>query len=279
MQLHTIDHAQEDAPRLFATSLKHTGFAVLKNHPIPVEQIQDVYTDWVNFFQHDSKVDYLFDNDNQDGYFPFLSENAKGSAVKDLKEFYHLYPNGRYPESIGPSTKNLFNQLLHLSIELLSWVQDNSPKEVTNLFSEPLPGMVKKSERNLLRILHYPPLDGSEETSAIRAAEHEDINLITLLVTGTHPGLQVKDSDETWNDVPCDFGMLVVNCGDMLQEASGSFYPSTPHRVINPGNLIQNQSRYTMPFFVHPRDDVKLSDSYTAGQYLEERLKETGVKD
>ena len=78
-------------------------------------------------------------------------------------------------------------------------------------------------------------------------------------------------------DVPCDFGTLIVNIGDMLQEASGGYYPSTIHRVINPDGADMTKSRISLPLFLHPRPDVKLSDRYTAEAYLQERLRELGV--
>jgi isopenicillin N synthase-like dioxygenase len=137
--------------------------------------------------------------------------------------------------------------------------------------------MVTNSEQTLLRILHYPPLDGSEEPDAIRAAAHEDINLLTILPAANEPGLQVKAMDGSWLDVPCDFGNLIVNIGDMLQEASGGYFPSTTHRVINPKGADQTKSRISLPLFLHPNPEVVLSERYTAKSYLQERLKELGV--
>ncbi|MED5427105.1 MAG: 2OG-Fe(II) oxygenase family protein, partial [Candidatus Neomarinimicrobiota bacterium] len=199
--------------------------------------------------------------------------------TKDLKEFYHIYPWGRYPVEISNATIELYECLVELTSVLLGWIQDETPDHVKSLFSIPLPEMIKRSKTNLLRILHYPPLDGGEEPGAIRGAAHEDINLITLLVAGTQPGLQVKDNNSNWHNVPCDIGSIAINAGDMLQEASGGYFPSTTHQVINPGNEIKNESRYSMPLFLHPRDEVVLSDRYTAGQYLDERLKEIGLKE
>jgi isopenicillin N synthase-like dioxygenase len=137
--------------------------------------------------------------------------------------------------------------------------------------------MIKNSEQTLLRVLHYPPLDGSEEPDAIRAAAHEDINLLTILPAANEPGLQVKGKDGNWIDVPCDFGNLIVNIGDMLQEASGGYFPSTTHRVINPEGSDQTRARISLPLFLHPRPDVVLSERYTADSYLTERLRELGV--
>ena len=101
--------------------------------------------------------------------------------------------------------------------------------------------MIEKSQNHLLRILHYPPLNGNEQKGAIRGAAHEDINLITLLVAGTQPGLQVQDINGTWHDVSCDIGSIAINTGDMLSEASNGYFPSTTHRVINPNKQIKNK--------------------------------------
>lgn len=137
--------------------------------------------------------------------------------------------------------------------------------------------MINDSEQTLLRVLHYPPLKGDEEPDAIRAAAHEDINLLTILPAANEPGLQVKSKDGSWLDVPCDFGSLIVNIGDMLQEASAGYFPSTTHRVINPQGSDQSKSRISLPLFLHPRPDVILSDRHTADSYLQERLRELGV--
>ena len=80
--------------------------------------------------------------------------------------------------------------------------------------------------------------------------------------------------DNAWFDVPCDVGLLIVNIGDMLQEASGGFYPSTVHRVLNPTGVAATKSRISLPLFLHPRRDVVLSDHYTVGNYFDERMRE-----
>jgi isopenicillin N synthase-like dioxygenase len=134
--------------------------------------------------------------------------------------------------------------------------------------------MIEGSRKHVLRILHYPPLTGEEEPEAIRAAGHEDINLITILPASNEPGLQVLAKDGSWLEVPCDFGNLIVNIGDMLQEASGGYFPSTTHRVVNPEGADKTIGRISLPLFCHPNPDVILSDRYTADSYLQERLRE-----
>lgn len=273
----TINYNDSDADRLFEESLKNTGFAVIKDHPIDKDLIGEVYKEWENYFSSESKNDYMFDEVKQDGYFPYLTENAKGSTAKDLKEFYHIYEWGRKPHMIGPKTMFLYRELTNIASTLLSWIQKNSPENVSKLFSVPLKDMIYKSQYNLLRIIHYPPLSGNEELNSIRAAAHEDINLLTVLVAGSQPGLQVLDNNENWLDVTTDKNTIVINSGDMLNMASDNYYPSTTHRVINP-DPHSNVSRYSMPLFLHPRDEVVLNENYTAGSYLQERLEEIGLK-
>ena len=277
LELLTISFTDRDAPERFEQSLRSSGFAVLRDHPIPLDIISSVYDEWKIFFSTDLKFDFPFDVDKQDGYFPFLSENAKGSNAKDLKEFYHIYPWGRMPNSIGPSTMDLFNALKDVASTLLEWLQSCSPESVNQLFSMRLKDMIEDSESSLLRVIHYPPMSGNENTGSIRAAAHEDINLLTMLVAGSEPGLQVLDLDGQWHDVSCDQDTIIVNSGDMLKMASGGYYPSTTHQVINP-KVTENVSRYSIPLFLHPRDEVILSESHTAESFLTERLEEIGLK-
>jgi isopenicillin N synthase-like dioxygenase len=165
--------------------------------------------------------------------------------------------------------------LIDLGVRLLEWIEAAAPDPVRRCFPEPLTGTIAGSRETLLRILHYPPITGGEEPGAVRAAAHEDINLITLLPAATAPGLEVKDLQGAWHAVSCDPGMIVVNSGDMLKEASRGYYPSTTHRVVNPDE--RGVSRYSMPLFLHPRSDALLTPERTAGEFLTERLREIGL--
>ena len=138
--------------------------------------------------------------------------------------------------------------------------------------------MVEDSPQNLMRIINYPAISGQETPNAIRAAAHEDINLITVLCASTESGLQAQDIDGNWHDIQCDPGSIAVNTGDMLQMCSDGYFPSTTHRVINPEADKMNVSRMSMPLFLHPHDHVKLSEQYTAIGFLNERLQEIGLK-
>ncbi len=278
MTVLSVRYTATGAGERLARSLRETGFAVLADHPIPRETIAGVYAEWERFFASDGKHAYAFDPVRQDGYFPFRSETAKGYARKDLKEFFHVYPGTRLPEGISDRTRQLYAALASLAGELLGWVEDRTPAEIRAGLSMPLRQMIEGSPQTLFRILHYPPLSGTEEEGAVRAAAHEDINLVTLLVAATAPGLQVRDAGGAWRDVPADPGSIVINSGDMLQMASGGYYRSTTHRVVNPAGEAGRRGRLSMPLFLHPWPQVRLSPTHTAQLYLEERLRELGLK-
>lgn len=279
MKVQVVDFQAPDAPEKFVQSLHQTGFGVLINHPIEKAQVESIYQNWQRFFNSDEKQKFAYDVEKQDGFFSSeVSETAKGNKVRDIKEFYHVYPWGRIPAQLNDEILSYYNNASELAATLLDWVEQHSPIEVAAKYSEPLSNMIKDTPNTLLRVLHYPPLDGHEEAGAVRAAAHEDINLLTILPAANEPGLQVQDMDGNWQDVPSDFGMLIINIGDMLQEASGGYFPSTSHRVINPTGGSRNTSRISLPLFLHPRSEVKLSERHTQHSYLMERLKELGIK-
>jgi len=278
MQLQAIDYTSATAQEDFVKSLHETGFGVLKNHPIQQTLVSAIYNEWQTFFDSEEKYNYRYNKGTQDGYFPpDVSETAKGHTKKDIKEYFHYYPWGQCPEDKKALLEQYYAEANTLASALLAWVEKHSPAEVAKHYSQSLSSMVENSDQTLLRVLHYPPLKGDEELGAIRAGAHEDINLLTILPSANEPGLQVKAKDGTWMNVPCDFGTLIVNIGDMLQEASGGYFPSTSHRVINPEGADKTKSRISLPLFLHPKPEVVLSERHTAKSYLHERLVELGV--
>lgn len=275
MHIETIDYQDGLAGAALYASLKATGFAVLDNHPISPDRIAEMYDLWADFFASQEKFAYAPEPSDHDGYFAFGSENAKDSPLKDLKEFFHVYPQSRMPTELADKTNAIYADLKALGIEVLSWIQQHTPAEVKESFTMPLHEMMNGSSQSLLRVLHYPPVT-EHASGAMRAAPHEDINLITLLLSGSNPGLQAKDTHGVWHDISHDKRMVTINTGDMLAMASNNFYPSTTHRVINP-DPSENSSRYSMPMFLHPRPDVLLRPDRTADDYRQERLREIGL--
>ncbi len=274
VELTAVDYSAPDAEERFVQSLRDTGFGVLRNHPIAQDRVASIYKNWAGFFNSEQKADFLF-SDKYDGFFPQAqAETAKGHNKRDIKEYYHYYPWGRCPDALYEEINAYYEDTVEFASTLLGWVEKQTPSDVAKNFREPLGNMIRGSEQSLLRILHYPPIDDGAEVGAIRAGAHEDINLLTVLPAANEPGLQVKAKDGSWIDVPCDFGNLIINIGDMLQEASDGYFPSTTHRVINPEGQDSRKARISLPLFLHPRPDVVLSDKYSAGSYLQERLAE-----
>jgi isopenicillin N synthase-like dioxygenase len=274
MKVGTIDFRHPDAPRRFDRSLRDTGFAVLVRHPLSADLVRRVQDEWLGWFGTDDKYRYLPGPGAQDGYHPqSRSETAVGAAVPDLKEFFHWYPSGRHPDGPSRAAAELHGAATELGTTLLGWLGDQTPAEVAARLSMPLPQMVEGSGRTLLRILHYPPLTGAEPAGAMRAAAHEDINLLTVLPAATRPGLQVLDTAGAWHDVPCDPGSVVINSGDMLARATGRRYPSTTHRVLLPTGDEARQPRVATPLFLHAADEVDLGGQ-TAFEFLWERLRQ-----
>lgn len=271
-----VDMQAADASEAFVAALKDTGFAVLRNAPLDRERRERIEGDWLRFFHSDEKAQFeAVENavsGNTTGYIPpQVSETAVGHGVKDLKEFYHIAPGAAFPDGLERDAMAYLEESLALGRKLLGWVDE----QLQSLLPEALRGALGASlsrEHSLLRILHYPPLDGNEHAGAVRAAAHEDINMLTVLPVSNQPGLQIFARDGSWRDVPGLPGDVVINAGDMLQEATRQALPSTTHRVINPVDASSNVSRIAMPYFLAPELELPLSERYTAGSYLRERL-------
>lgn len=274
MYIKAIDINGVNAAQKFVNSLRNTGFAVIKNHPIPQTLMHETIEEWKNFFKSASKYDYLAKPPTIAGYFPFKSENAKGYSKKDLKEFFHYYPAHGLPKEMSEKTAQLFLSMETAARMLLGWIEESLPSTIKESLCMPLPKMVEGSKESLIRIIHYPPLANAEEVGAIRAQAHEDINMITLLPAASAPGLQVRDLNGVWHDIQSDPYEIVINAGDSLQELTQHYFISTPHRVINPVDKDRECSRYSMPFFLHAHPQVKLSERHTQESYLKERLNE-----
>lgn len=276
--LEVIDCRSDNASKEFSQSLEEIGFAVIANHGVSQELIEQAYADWEQFFAGVDKFNFQFDPKTHDGYIGLdLSETAKGHELKDIKEFFHYYPWGRVPENLKDITANLYVTLNQLASKLLLWVEQALPQAVRQQLSMPLSDMIKGSKHTLLRIINYPPLNGDEPAGAVRAAAHEDINLLTVLPAATAEGLEVKDKSDRWLPVPVRRDWIIINSGDMLAECTQNFFTATSHRVVNPVGEKARVARLAMPLFLHPCPEVKLSNRHTAESYRQERFQELGL--
>ncbi|RPE13324.1 isopenicillin N synthase family oxygenase [Chitinophaga lutea] len=283
---------------------EEVGFVAVKNHGIPDNVIADLYKYVQEFFQLPSETKRSYEIPalaGQRGYTSFGKEHAKGFDAPDLKEFFQFgqtvedndpvkseYPDNVQVKEVPAFTPTLFEayrgfeksgRALLQAIALYLGLDEH-------YFDDKI-----HNGNSILRAIHYPPIT-QEPKSAIRAEQHEDINLITLLVGASADGLQVLDKQDNWVPVTSLPDQIVVNVGDMLQRLTNNKLKSTTHRVVNPPREMWNTSRFSIPFFLHPKSDMDLTclpstidaahpaayPPITAGEYLDERLREIGLK-
>lgn len=274
MDVAVVEFHAPDAPERFARSLRETGFAVLVDHPLSWDLVEEIYDEWSRFFDGPSVRGYTT-TDSQCGYFPpDVSETAKGNRVRDLKEFFHVFPWSEYPAEVSDAALRYRDTAMELALTLLDWVEADVPPEVAARLSMPLSRMMQGSTRSLLRVLRYPPLPEDVPDGAVRAAAHEDINLLTVLPAADQPGLELLGTNGEWFPVPCDPGSLAINAGEMLDLATDGYYPATTHRVVNPIGDGSRLARMSLPLFLHPADDVVLAEGRTAFEFLTRRIEE-----
>lgn len=266
MNVKVCNLRSNDFSTTFKKSVLQTGFAVVTHHGVDNGLIRDMQQVWREFFlwPQSHKDGWSNPHDPNQGYKGMRTEKAVGATKADLKEFFHWRPGWEMPDYVFAPTRRMFSQLEDVSGQLLSVLDEI---DNTNYKRD-----CENSDNTILRTIYYPAMDFDSESGAVRSAAHEDINHITLLVAASAPGLQVKDREGNWHDVPHEENSIVVNIGDMLQLASGGLYRSTTHRVVNPND--SRSDRISMPMFIHPRSDTLLSDGFTAGQFLAQRIAE-----
>ena len=287
--------------RALGASLERYGFAVIEDHPVPAPVIADALADTRAVFAlpEAAKLAYRPEQGRgQRGYTPFGVETAKGAEHFDLKEFWHVgrdlpaghrfeghMPPNVWPDSevVGfrPHLQALFAALDAMGAHVLAAIARHLGLD-DGFFSPTV-----ESGNSILRLLHYPPTDGSGPN--VRAAAHEDINVITLLLGAEEGGLELLDRETgRWLAVSPPAGSIVVNIGDMLQRLTNGVLPSTSHRVVNPAPERRSVARYSTPFFLHFASDYLIealpstvgagrpapAPPITAHAVLQERLRE-----
>jgi isopenicillin N synthase-like dioxygenase len=280
--------------------IKDYGFVILKDHDVEPALLDNAYEVLESFFKlpADVKMKYAQAHGGQRGYTPFGTEHAKDSPVMDLKEFWHVgrdlapghplqkyYSDNVWPTEIPefkPVFSGLYARLEEAGKAMLQAL--TFPLDVPNHYFD----QMVQDGNSILRLLHYPPIPQGTDPRCLRAAPHEDINLITILPAATASGLQLKDRDGTWLDIVSEPNTLIVDAGDMLARATNDVIPSTTHQVINTPEATHS-SRYSMPFFMHPHPEAILScipsckgsgakyPDISAHDFLMQRLREIGL--
>jgi isopenicillin N synthase-like dioxygenase len=283
---------------------EEVGFVAVKNHGVSDELIADLYKYVQQFFAlpRNAKEKYEIPGlAGQRGYTSFGKEHAKGSEAPDLKEFFQYGQTvedndpikSEYPDNVQVNDVASFNVTLTKAYRAF----EKSGRALLQAIALYL-GLDEHyfdehihNGNSILRAIHYPPIT-QEPKSAIRAEQHEDINLITLLVGASADGLQILTKQNEWVPVTSLPEQIVVNVGDMLQRLTNNKLKSTTHRVVNPPKEMWNTSRFSIPFFLHPKGEMSLAclescidashpkayPDATAGEYLDERLREIGLK-
>lgn len=280
------------------------GFVSVKNHGIPDDLIERLYKYVQQFFAMPLNIKKQYEVPGlagQRGYTSFGKEHAKGSEAPDLKEFFQYGQEvedndpikSEYPDNVQIQEIKEFNPTLRQAYKAFEKSGRALLQAIAlylglheNYFDEFI-----HNGNSILRAIHYPPIT-SEPKSAIRAEQHEDINLITLLVGASADGLQILTKQNEWVGVTSLPEQIVVNVGDMLQRLTNNKLKSTTHRVVNPAREMWHTSRFSIPFFLHPKSSMSLAcldscideshpkayEDATAGEYLDERLREIGLK-
>jgi len=296
------DERQARFVRATGDALSRVGFLTLVHHGIEPGLIREAYRLVERFFTLPEAVKRRYEVPGlkgQRGFTSFGREHARNSTSADLKEFWHVgrqVEPGRaaavgYPVNVWPAEVSGFRETLSELYARLDGCAQTLLRATSLYLGEPPERLAEMAVEgnSILRLIHYPPVEEERDPSALRAAPHEDINLITLLCESTGSGLEIQTREGEWLPVSAGEGEIVVDAGDMLQNVTNGVLRSTTHRVVNPES--SRERRLSMPFFVHPRPEVSLSPlescvrlvgerhhpDLTAGEYLEQRLREIGL--
>jgi len=284
-----------------------SGFVTITNHGVSQELIDKLYKNIQAMFSLSPEQKKQYERvelAGQRGYTSPGKETAKGAKTADLKEFWQIgqevmdadpigdqYPDNEFLVEIpdfNEVTREIYQHLEASGKHLLRAIATYLGLSVSYF-----DGQVHNGN-SILRGIHYFPIQNPDALpdDAVRAGAHEDINLITLLIGASADGLQVLTRNEEWLPIKAGHTDIVVNVGDMLQRLTNNKLRSTTHRVVNPPRELMKTSRFSVPFFLHPRSDMDLTclgscidtahpkvyDDMTAGEYLDERLREIGLK-
>ncbi|MCH8686119.1 isopenicillin N synthase family dioxygenase [Pedomonas mirosovicensis] len=287
--------------RALGESYARYGFAVVSDHGLPGDLIEGTLARFKTFFAWPEEAKQRYHRPGlagARGYTPFGIETAKGAKAHDLKEFWHmgreLPPGHAYrafmPENVWVEEIDGFREAaygLYAALDGFGQRMLRAIAQYLGLAPDFFDARVNAGN-SLLRVLHYPPVP-EDAAGAVRAAAHEDINVITLLLGAEEGGLEILTKDGRWLPINPPPGCIVVNIGDMLQRMTNHVLPSTTHRVVNPPPERARRPRYSMPFFLHFNPDVVIEplpgcvspdnpsrypEPITAQDYLEERLRE-----
>lgn len=222
------------------------GFFAVINPGVDISAIEKGYSAFSDFFKssrQDKMTMHRPELSGQRGYTP--GETALGSNSADSKEFVHIGQS----RNVWPSHMKLEEPAMELYAKLRELGQPilQAIALLLGKSDDYLTSMTKDGD-DLMRALHYTanPKDG------IWAAEHTDIDLLTLLPHASEKGLEVQIKGE-WVPVYVPKNALIVNVGDMLETFSNGRWPSCNHRVKS---TTPDTERESIVFFIHPTSET-----------------------
>jgi len=290
--------------RTLGKGFEEYGFVAIKNHGLEQVITDELYKQVKKFFNLNLDIKKKYERpelNGQRGYISFGRETAKGFKKHDLKEFWHFGQkvmdgdpiSKEYEENVNCDELPQFNIIgrkVYQKLEDTGRVILKAIALHLNLEENYFENKVHNGN-SILRAIHYPPITTKPEGS-VRAAAHGDINLITLLMGASNSGLQILNRKNKWISVTALPDQIVVNIGDMLARLTNNKLCSSIHRVVNPPKELWGTSRFSIPFFMHPRSEMSLNclencindknpknySDINAGDFLEERIRELGLK-
>lgn len=274
--INTVDLCVKHSASTLLENLKTKGFALLKNHDVPIHLLGDILNQWKKFFSSEKKYDYLRTDITDEGFIPINVETAKRGVVADFKELYQTHYRGAYPTNIDiKSTTQLFTGLVKLGEKITHLIDEALPTSIKDEMCISLPEMIEDSYNHLIRIIHYPPIN--KGVVIPRATPHTDICLFTMVFGSTSGGLELQDENGSWYEpIIHDDSILLFN-SEMLELSTNGFLKAVVHCVkANPNSY--TDSRYSIPVGFHPRRQALLSESLTAAEHLQRRLNEMGYR-
>jgi len=295
---------RDDFTEALGAAYREYGFAGITGHGLEDGMVERAYRCFREFFALPGEVKQRYHQPGgggKRGYTGFGVEQARDHSVPDLKEFWHvgreidgdnphpdiLLPN-RWPDEVPgfrEAALALYGELDNMGQRMLAAIALD--------LGLPADWFSRRVDRgnSILRPIHYPPIRNAVP-GAVRAARHEDINLITLLIGSREQGLEVLNKHGEWVPVTTLPGTIIVNVGDMLQRLTNHVYTSTTHRVVNPPGEAAERSRYSIPFFLHPNPDFVIEtlpqcitpdnpnrypEPISSDDYLQQRIREINL--
>ena len=258
-----------------------TGFFAVVGHRVPGEAIADMQAVSRAFFDlsTERKMEVARPRPEQNRAYhaegtETLARLAGNETLPDYKEvfaigpldvpqddpWYHSAP-GAYPNyapNLWPSDVPGFEAAWRAYWVAMEDLQDTISRVFALSLGLPEDWFGRPLARHcsMLRALNYPAQRVPPGPGQLRAGEHTDLGMMTILKNETADGgLEVRDVDGIWHEAPPVEEGFIINIGDLLMRWSNDRFQSTLHRVANPRSG-GGARRLSIAYFVAPAYDA-----------------------